>query len=166
MDAILTSLAAVSALCAGCLHSGVLKSRSSLLVLTVLSVLEGGAILLCCRTTNLYVSYGGFILFGALYAFTITIASAEVAKHLEEDSYGLVFGINTLIALILQSVLTIVVVSDGGFALTIINQYTVYAFYFIFVGLLYLLYYIIVSIRSCTKSTIEEITTLPNMDIK
>jgi hypothetical protein len=37
----------------------------------------------------------------------ITVANAEIAKHLNENSYGLIFGANTFIALIFQSVLTV-----------------------------------------------------------
>lgn len=45
--------------------------------------------------------------------------SAEVAKNIGEDSYGLIFGVNTFIALALQSVLTLIFVSDTGMALEI-----------------------------------------------
>jgi hypothetical protein len=50
------------------------------------------------------------------------VNSAEVAKNISEDSYGLIFGVNTFIALALQSVLTLVVVSDTGMALEIRPQ--------------------------------------------
>lgn len=137
VDAVFTALAAISALAAGYLHAGRLKSRASLLVLTILSALEGGAILLCCWTQNIYVSYAGYIIFGALYAFTITVAGAEVARYLEEDSFGLVFGINTMMAVILQTILTLVVISESGFALTTKGQFTVYAFYYIGISIIY-----------------------------
>lgn len=74
MDAVLTALAAACALAAGYLHAGRFNPRTSLLCLAALSTLEGGALLMCCWTTSVYVSYVGFILFGALYAFTITVA--------------------------------------------------------------------------------------------
>ncbi|KAH8312715.1 hypothetical protein KR044_012438 [Drosophila immigrans] len=137
VDAVLTALAALSALAAGYLHTGRLRPRASLLVLSVLSALEGGSVLLCCWTKNIYWSYVGFVIFGALYGFTITVASAEVARNLQEESFGLVFGINTLLALIFQSLLTIIVVSDTVFDLTQVEQYTVYAFYFIAVAVIY-----------------------------
>ncbi|XP_037945015.1 thiamine transporter 1 [Teleopsis dalmanni] len=137
VDAVLTAFAALTALAAGYIHAGRFKPRASLLLLALLSALEGGAILMCCLTQNIYISYVGFIIFGVLYAFTITVASAEVARYLEEDSYGLVFGINTFIALLLQTILTIVVVSESGFALSAKGQYTVYGTYFITVGIIY-----------------------------
>ncbi|EDW67205.1 thiamine transporter 1 [Drosophila virilis] len=137
VDAVLTALAALSALAAGYLHSGRLRPRASLLVLSVLSALEGGSVLICCWTHDIYWSYVGFVIFGALYGFTITVASAEVARNLQEDSFGLVFGINTLLALVFQSLLTIIVVSETGFELDAVGQYTVYAFYFIAVAIIY-----------------------------
>ncbi|XP_068156249.1 thiamine transporter 1-like isoform X2 [Drosophila tropicalis] len=139
VDAVLTALAAMMALAAGYLHTGRMKPRLSLFVLAILSALEGGAVLICCWTKDIYWSYVGFILFGGLYGFTITLASAEVARNLEEESFGLVFGFNTLLALVFQSLLTIIVVSDIGLSLNAVGQYTVYAFYFIVVGLIYLI---------------------------
>ncbi|XP_034488866.1 thiamine transporter 2 [Drosophila innubila] len=137
VDAVLTALAALSALAAGYLHTGRLRPRASLLLLAVLSALEGGSVLICCWTKNIYWSYVGFVIFGGLYGFTITVASAEVARNLQEDSFGLVFGINTLLALVFQSLLTIAVLSEWGFALNPVGQYTVYAFYFIAVAVIY-----------------------------
>ena len=49
--------------------------------------------------------------------FLNIINSAEVAKHLNDDSCGLIFGVNTFIALVLQTVLTIIVVDEAGLAL-------------------------------------------------
>ncbi|XP_036341088.1 thiamine transporter 1 [Rhagoletis pomonella] len=131
VDAVLTSLGALMALAAGYIHGERLKPLQSLLVLSVFSALEGCAILLCCRTSNIYISYGGYILFGALFAFSITVASSQVARYLIDESFGLVFGVNTFFSLIFQTFLTITVVTNSGFGLDTRGQYTVYAFYFI-----------------------------------
>lgn len=74
VDAVLTALAALSALAAGYLHTGRLRPRASLLILGILSAVEGGCVLICCWTQDIYWSYAGFVLFGALYGFTITVA--------------------------------------------------------------------------------------------
>lgn len=50
------------------------------------------------------------------------------------------FGINTTMALIFQTILTLVVISETGFALSPKGQFTVYAFYFIVVGILYFIF--------------------------
>jgi hypothetical protein len=68
------------------------------------------------KTSNLTFSP---CLLSSLHLFANFINSAEVAKNIGEDSYGLIFGVNTFIALALQSVLTLIVVSDTGMALEI-----------------------------------------------
>lgn len=77
VDAVLTALATLSALVAGYLHTGRMRPRASLLLLSVLSALEGLSVLLCCRTNDIYWSYAGFVIFGGLYGFTITVARYE-----------------------------------------------------------------------------------------
>lgn len=155
VDAIHTFLGAIFALIAGYIHTGKLNSRTSLIVLSALSVLEGGSVLLATWSNNLYASYIGFIMFGSLYAFTITVASAEVARYLEEDSFGLIFGVNTFIALVLQTLLNILVVSGSVFYLDIFAQYTVYAFYFIVIGIIYFGFVIIEYCYSYQKIDFE-----------
>ena len=56
-----------------------------------------------------------FIFF--LHFFVVVYSSSEVAKGLKRKSYGLVFGINTFLALLLQTILTLIVVDKIGFAL-------------------------------------------------
>lgn len=88
--------------------------------------------------------------------------SAEVAKHLEDDSFGLIFGINTLVAVLLQTVLTLAVVSETGLALTVFQQYTVYAVYFYVLAAIYLVafvYSLLNSLRmKSTKDTSIDVT--------
>jgi solute carrier family 19 (thiamine transporter), member 2/3 len=60
-----------------------------------------------------------------------------VAKHLTNDSFGLIFGINTLMSLVLQTILTLLFVSENGFRLDAIGQFTVYGYYFIGIGVIY-----------------------------
>ena len=64
-----------------------------------------------------------------VFYFEFFFHSAEVAKHLSEDSYGLIFGVNTFIALALQSILTLVVVSEGGLGLKIHPQVSLLCYY-------------------------------------
>lgn len=52
-----------------------------------------------------------------------------MASKLQEDCFALIFGINTLIALVLQSLLTFVAIST--FALNVRIQYQVYAGWFL-----------------------------------
>ena len=43
--------------------------------------------------------------------------SYEVASKINPDSYGLVFGVNTFMALFFQTILTLIVADDAGLAL-------------------------------------------------
>lgn len=61
----------------------------------------------------------------------------NVAKRLKDDSFAMVFGINTLLALALQSLLTIAVISDGGFALGARDQFLAYSGYYIGLAAIY-----------------------------
>ena len=40
-----------------------------------------------------------------------------MASRIQPDSYGLVFGVNTFMALFFQTILTLVVADDAGLAL-------------------------------------------------
>lgn len=72
--------------------------------------------------------------------FIFICYSAEIAKELPEDSYGLIFGINTFFAYCLQSILTIIVVSDSfSLNLNIFQQMNTYGGFLAFVGFLYFL---------------------------
>lgn len=155
VEAAVTLLGALFALIAGYMHNGILGQKRSLAALSVISLLQGGAILLACLTEHRWVSYIGYLIFVTLFHFLITIASAEIAKHLVEDSFGLVFGINTMFALLAQSILTFAVVSESGFKLDIFNQYLVLAIYHFVLGGIYVIVFI-VSIFKMYNRTVDE----------
>lgn len=127
----------------GALLAGVLKVNWAFvgeLMLAVCSIVSGTLLLISSQAESIFVSYLCYVAFGALYHFVITVASSEIAKNIMEDSYGLIFGMNTLIALVLQSVLTAVVVTNNvGFALAPRNQYLVYGLYHIFIACVYII---------------------------
>jgi solute carrier family 19 (thiamine transporter), member 2/3 len=60
-----------------------------------------------------------------------------VAKHLSDDSFALIFGINTLVAVLIQTLLTILVISETGFALDPRGQFFVYGSYFVALAIVY-----------------------------
>lgn len=64
-----------------------------------------------------------------------------------DDSFALIFGINTLFALIFQTIITIVVISESGFALDPRGQFLVFGSYFIFLSTLYLVASLIKFVR-------------------
>lgn len=124
------------------LLAGVLKCDWDVkgeLVLVVCSLTKGFILLYSARTQNVMQSYICYIAFGTLYHFMITIASSEIAKCIKNESYGLVFGVNSFAAVVVQSILTALVVTKGvGFALSPRDQYFVYGWFFILIGAIYI----------------------------
>lgn len=138
VDAILTLLGAGVSLLAGKIHMNFLrKQNQTLLVLIVMSSLQGVFVILAARSNTLMSCYIFYICYGVAYAFCITICATEIAKNLAEDTFGLIFGFNTLIALIVQTIITLSVVSSG-FKLSPRGQYQVYGFFYIALGVVYL----------------------------
>lgn len=133
----LTILGFLGALCAGLLKCNwEIKGE---LLLVVSSLTEGFILLYCSRTQYVMHSYICYVTFGALFHFMITVASSEVARYIKNDSYGLVFGVNSFVALVIQTILTAVVVTEGiGFALSPRDQYFVYGWFFILIGVIYI----------------------------
>lgn len=57
---------------------------------------------------------------------------------MREDAHALVFGLNTLAGLLIQTVLTVAVAGDGGLELDIRAQFLVYGCYFLLIGVVLL----------------------------
>ena len=64
--------------------------------------------------------------------------SAEVAQGISKDSCGLIFGMNTFLALVLQTLLTIIVSDERGLALDERSQFIVYGACFGVLGIAFL----------------------------
>ncbi|KAL0269206.1 UNVERIFIED_CONTAM: hypothetical protein PYX00_007013 [Menopon gallinae] len=104
--------------------------------LGILTLVQAACIFGAAYLTNLYFAYAVYIAFGILYHSAITIASSEVAKDIREDSYALIFGINTFFALILQTILTAIVVNY--LKCVIRTQFQIYGCYLFVTGGVYL----------------------------
>ncbi|GMT22164.1 hypothetical protein PFISCL1PPCAC_13461, partial [Pristionchus fissidentatus] len=106
-------------------------------VLTVMSLLGAGILLICALTPSIFVMYGGYIVYRVLYESMITIAQFNLASHLYKDSFGLLFGLNTFVALFLQTILTLVVADKKGLHLPIRTQFYVYSGCHVVVSLIF-----------------------------
>lgn len=84
-------------------------------------------------------------------------SSAEIAKELPEDSYGLIFGVNTFFAYCMQSILTAIVASDSfGLNLNIFQQMNVYGSFLAIIGCVYLMLLVIFGARSIKGNNTKE----------
>ena len=136
VEAALTLFGAISCLIAGGISSEKFE-KFDMWILTFCSLLEGTFIIISSKTHSIWVAYSMYILFGVVYMFMITLASATVAKNLAEDSFALIFGINTLFALVIQSVLTVGFISESGLGLSPRDQFLMFGGYFVVLALVY-----------------------------
>ncbi|XP_012148490.2 thiamine transporter 2 [Megachile rotundata] len=121
-------------------------------VVSFMSLVEGILLLISSYSYNIWLLYGVYILFGIIYHTMATVASFEVAKCISEDSYGLIFGVNTFISLLLQTILTVIVV-NGNLNLDLRSQYFVYGGYFIVIAILYTMIGIFNIVQHCKSGT-------------
>ncbi|KAI1705472.1 reduced folate carrier domain-containing protein [Ditylenchus destructor] len=89
---------------------------------------------------NIYVDYALYMVISCIYYTLIAVASNLIATHLKTNSYGLIFGLNTFVALFLQCILTYAVADvNGWWALDIEAQFVVYGGYFFVTALVFTL---------------------------
>ncbi|KAH8412169.1 hypothetical protein KR009_000271 [Drosophila setifemur] len=154
VEALATLLGAFGALLAGFLNSN--KRRSSyMLGISICAAVLGGLLIYAAQTQVIWVAYAIYVIFSAVFFFMITVAGAVVAENLVEDSFGLVFGINTLVGLTLQAILTIVVVEQVGFGLEPRDQYVVYGSCFLFLAGIYIVGIVLITLfRKSKRETV------------
>ncbi|XP_043097801.1 thiamine transporter 1 isoform X2 [Puntigrus tetrazona] len=109
------------------------------LALCVFSVVIAACVYLMDTIRNIWVCYTSYMLFRATYMLLITIATYQIAANLSMRRYALVFGVNTFIALLLQTTLTVIVVDSAGLGLDIFLQFLIYASYFAVIAVIFLI---------------------------
>ncbi|XP_053565826.1 thiamine transporter 2 [Bombina bombina] len=159
VEAVSTFLGALSSLSVG--YVKVNWELSGELALAIFSAVNAGALFLMDYSTNIWMCYAGYLIFKASYMLLITIATFQIAVNLSMERYALMFGINTFIALVLQTILTIIVVDARGLGLDIITQFLVYGSYFAVIAGIFFArsMYVIISLR-CMRSKNEPETRI------
>ncbi|KAL6478535.1 hypothetical protein MHYP_G00119680 [Metynnis hypsauchen] len=94
--------------------------------LGVFSAVGAASVFFISLTTNIWISYSGYAIFKASYMFLITIATFQIAANLSMECYALTFGINTFMAIAIQTVLTAVIVDGTALGLDIVTQFIIY----------------------------------------
>ncbi|GMT05202.1 hypothetical protein PENTCL1PPCAC_27376, partial [Pristionchus entomophagus] len=90
-------------------------------------------------TDQIYLAYACYVGTSAIYHMLITAACFNIASLLTSSNYGLVFGVNTFVALILQTALTFVIADSHGLNLDIRYQFIIYGCYFGMVSLVFVI---------------------------
>ncbi|XP_058468383.1 thiamine transporter 1 [Solea solea] len=126
----------------GALLVGYLPVRWALwgeLALCILSLLMAACVFVMDTLKNIWLCYSSYVLFRATYMLLITVATYQIAASLSMQRYALVFGVNTFIALLLQTLLTLVVVDSAGLGLDVFTQFLIYAGYFAVISAVFFL---------------------------
>ncbi|XP_041822064.1 thiamine transporter 1 [Chelmon rostratus] len=137
VETLSTLLGALAALLVGYLP--VCWSLWGELALCILSLLMAVCVFVMDTLRNIWLCYSSYVLFRATYMLLITVATYQIAASLNMQRYALVFGVNTFMALLLQSLLTVVVVDSAGLGLDVFTQFFIYGGYFAAISLVFLL---------------------------
>ncbi|XP_054257221.1 folate transporter 1-like [Macrosteles quadrilineatus] len=109
------------------------------LVLGICTLFKGMFLLFNATTSSIIVSYCIYVAFCMLFDIMSVVANAEVAKHLKNESFALIFGTNTFLGLVWQSLLTYILTNKHMFALPIREQFVCVSCGFMALGLGYTL---------------------------
>lgn len=116
--------------------------RSPEVLLSCLSIVCGAILFVMGTAASVWVGYVGYVAFKAAYCFTATMAAAQVATCAastfpsSRSKFGMVYGFNTLLALVLGSALQFCV-GQHGLHLHVQSQFQVYGGYFAVLGALF-----------------------------
>ncbi|XP_008323261.1 thiamine transporter 1 [Cynoglossus semilaevis] len=137
VEALSTLLGALAALLVGYLP--VCWAVWGELALCVLSLLMATCVFIMDTLSNIWLCYSSYVIFRAIYMLLITVATFQIAANLNMQRYALVFGVNTFMALVLQTLLTVVVVDSAGLGLDVFTQFLIYGGYFVVISSIFLL---------------------------
>ncbi|KAG7326753.1 hypothetical protein KOW79_010154 [Hemibagrus wyckioides] len=109
------------------------------LALCIFSIVIAVAVYVMDTVRNIWVCYTSYVIFRSSYMLLITIATFQIATNLSMKRYALVFGVNTFVALLLQTLLTVIVVDSAGLGLDIFPQFLIYGSYFAAIAVIFLI---------------------------
>uniref|UniRef100_A0A8D0BN59 Thiamine transporter 1 n=1 Tax=Salvator merianae TaxID=96440 RepID=A0A8D0BN59_SALMN len=132
------------------------------IALAMFSLFIAAAVYVMDTVRNIWVCYAAYVAFRIVYMLLITIATFQIATNLSVERYALVFGVNTFIALALQTLLTLIVVDSKGLGLDIFTQFMIYAGYFAATSMVFLISGTCSIIRSYWKKKRRRNETIVN----
>ncbi|XP_051252856.1 solute carrier family 19 member 3b [Dicentrarchus labrax] len=109
------------------------------LALGLFSAVATGAVFLMALTSSIWACYAGYVIFKSCYMLLITITAFQIASNLSMECYALTFGINTFVALSLQTIITLIVVDEATLGLDIVTQFIIYGSYYAAISVLFLI---------------------------
>lgn len=134
-DAASTLLGAITAFAAGFVN--IRWDLWAKLVIAAVTAAQAGLVFLMYSTSSVWLCYVAFVLFRGFYQFLVPIATFQIASSLSKELCALVFGINTFLATVLKTAITLVVSDRRGLGLPVHSQFLVYFVYFLVLSLAY-----------------------------
>ncbi|XP_045859744.1 reduced folate transporter isoform X2 [Meles meles] len=119
-DAASTLLGAISSFSAG-----FVKIRWALwakLVIAGVTVVQAALVFLMYSSSDIWLCYAAFVLFRGVYQFLVPIATFQIASSLSKELCALVFGVNTFLATVLKTIITLIVSDKRGLGLPVHSQ--------------------------------------------
>uniref|UniRef100_A0A8C0MMD8 Solute carrier family 19 member 1 n=1 Tax=Canis lupus familiaris TaxID=9615 RepID=A0A8C0MMD8_CANLF len=119
-DAASTLLGAITSFSAG-----FVKIRWALwakLVIASVTAVQAGLVFLMYSTNSIWLCYVAFVLFRGAYQFLVPIATFQIASSLSKELCALVFGVNTFLATVLKTIITLIVSDKRGLGLPVHSQ--------------------------------------------
>ncbi|XP_074497848.1 solute carrier family 19 member 3b [Sebastes fasciatus] len=134
------------------------------LALGLFSAVGSGAVFLMALTSSIWACYAGYVIFKSCYMLLITITTFQIASNLSMECYALNFGINTFVALSLQTIVTVIVVDEAALGLDVVTQFIIYGSYYAIISVLFLIRGTYTACRKQrnpehTESTVEVISS-------
>ncbi|KAL7991980.1 hypothetical protein Chor_016236 [Crotalus horridus] len=157
VEAVSTLLGAITAFSAGFVK--IRWAFWSKLVIGVVTAVQAGLLLLMNTTANIWLCYVAYVLFRGSYQFLVPIAIFQIASSLSKELCALVFGVNTFLATVLKTIITIIITDKSGLALPVHPQFYVYFVYFTVLAILYLLSFVYMMARQSSCKTPQEVAT-------
>ncbi|XP_053166908.1 thiamine transporter 1 isoform X2 [Hemicordylus capensis] len=149
VEGVATLLGAVAVFVMG--HAKATWATWGEITLALFSSVIAAAVFVMDTVHNIWVCYACYVIFRMVYMLVITIATFQIATNLSVERYALVFGINTFIALALQTLLTLIVVDVRGLGLDIFTQFMIYAGYFAVISIVFFISGTVSIIKNCRQ---------------
>lgn len=141
-------LAACCALLPAKIEHLIPRLTSALLVAS--SIIDGLLLLVMSRNNHVLLSYCIFILYHCLFEFMWTIVNVQIAKHMPNFRFGLIFSINTSAAMLFQTIIQFTVGSIA-LKLDIREQFIFFGSCLLALGVLYGSFFAFLWIRDQSK---------------
>uniref|UniRef100_A0A2H8TXH1 Thiamine transporter 2 n=2 Tax=Melanaphis sacchari TaxID=742174 RepID=A0A2H8TXH1_9HEMI len=135
VDAVYTIISTFITFLCGSINMNMDKYSNLLIIVT--SLVQFVTLYLSVVYNSIYISYINYIIFCTIYQGMMTIASSEIAKCVNKDNHGFVFGVNNLLASTLQSLATFFM-TMGGLSLSSKILFEWYAVFCLIIGVFYL----------------------------